>query len=62
MKRAPLLADDQGTGGEFSAMRSLSSKRPAKTSAQVSPTANQHDTITAVELAPADYEQMFGHV
>ncbi|MBF6150230.1 integrase core domain-containing protein [Nocardia nova] len=26
----------------------------------VSPTANQHDAITAIELALADYEQMFG--
>jgi putative transposase len=27
----------------------------------VSPTANQHDAIDAIELALADYEQMFGH-
>ncbi|WP_405180903.1 transposase [Nocardia sp. NBC_01377] len=27
----------------------------------VSPTANQHDAITAIELALADYEQRFGH-
>ena len=27
----------------------------------VSPTANQHDAIDAVELAMADYEAMFGH-
>lgn len=27
----------------------------------VSPTANQHDAITAIELALADYEQSFGH-
>ena len=27
----------------------------------VSPTANQHDAIDAVELALADYEQLFGH-
>ena len=27
----------------------------------VSPTANQHDAIAAVELAMADYEQLFGH-
>ncbi|WP_324189793.1 integrase core domain-containing protein [Nocardia cyriacigeorgica] len=27
----------------------------------VSPTANQHDAITAVELALADYERVFGH-
>ena len=27
----------------------------------ISPTANQHDAITAIELALADYERMFGH-
>src|SRR5215207_8100308 len=27
----------------------------------VSPTANQHDAIDAIELALADYEAMFGH-
>lgn len=27
----------------------------------VSPTANQYDAMTAIELALADYEQMFGH-
>ena len=27
----------------------------------VSPTANQHDAIDAIELALADYEQLFGH-
>lgn len=27
----------------------------------VSPTANQHDAIAAIELALADYEQIFGH-
>jgi transposase InsO family protein len=27
----------------------------------LSPTANQHDTIDAIELALADYEAMFGH-
>ena len=27
----------------------------------MSPTANQHDAIDAVELALPDYEQMFGH-
>lgn len=26
-----------------------------------SPTANQHDAIAAIELAPTDYEAMFGH-
>jgi integrase family protein len=27
----------------------------------ISPTANQHDAITAIELVLADYERMFGH-
>lgn len=27
----------------------------------ISPTANQHDAITAIELALADFERMFGH-
>ena len=27
----------------------------------MSPTANQHDAIDAIELALADYEAMFGH-
>ena len=27
----------------------------------ISPTANQHDTITAIKLAPADHEPMFEH-
>ena len=41
--------------------RQLAADRKAEYPFPVSPTANQHDAIAAIELALADYETVFGH-